>query len=167
MVLEAERILVIDVDADNVALPSDGSAKVVRLEVAISLPRLCLEYLVAALALILLPSSVGQHAVTMQLLFDEDESVNRQRRENHHGHVGKVATCQNNAKVSNLCGHHLVFQAVETEKRLLLDVVQAFATLVDGLLSEPNKEGHHHQTHDAEDKDAKNGHEITEQICLV
>lgn len=59
MVLEAERVLIVDVDTDDVALPSYGSAKVMRLEVAVGLARLRLEDFVAALAFVLGPGGIG------------------------------------------------------------------------------------------------------------
>jgi len=78
-----------------------------------------------------------------------------------------VSSSQDDAEVAKLFGNNLVLHAVESEQRGLLHIIEALATLMDGLLGKSDEERHHEHAHHSKHKDGKDCYQIAQHVGLV
>ena len=124
MVRQAHRIILIEIDADNVAIPADALSEELRIEGSLSLARVLLESLIAANREVLVPSHVADCDVVDIGVFHQDEYIQGQAERQNHYEVQDCPPSQDDTKRAALILEQLVLERGKTpEVGAVLDLI--------------------------------------------
>lgn len=164
---KAERIIIIKVHSDDVAIPSDVLPEIFHLKCSKCLARVLSECLEATVLSVLWPRDASELSMGVCFGVNEHKRVDAQHHSDHHGNVEKVPAGQNDAKVAYLLRNDLVLERVESKHIGLLHVVEALRAFVHRLLGQADEERHHEHAQQAEHENREHCQQVAQEICLV
>ena len=143
MVRQAHRIVFIEIDSDNVAIPAYALSEELLIEGSLSFAWVVLECLITANGQVLVPRHIADGDIVDIGVLDQNEHIESQAERQDHDEVQDGSPRQDDSKGTALVLEQLILKRGKTsEVGAILHLIQAFGTSMNRCLCQTDQEGH-------------------------